>query len=127
MPVSTCASSGVRCFPKPVAGRIPVVLGGNGDRALERVAGFGDGWYGFNVAIDEVPAPGGSPGRGRAPRPQRGVVADRGLPDGRHAVGRARLEELGVHEVVVVGSPPPAAGAAAAWVEDLAGRWGVAG
>ena len=46
----------VRCFPKPVRRSVPVVLGGNGERALERVARRGDGWYGFNLTLDEVPA-----------------------------------------------------------------------
>ena len=40
----------VRVNPKPVRGRrIPVVVGGNSDAALRRVAMFGDGWYGFNL------------------------------------------------------------------------------
>ena len=40
----------VRVNPKPVADRrIPVVLGGNSDAALRRVAAWGDGWYGFNL------------------------------------------------------------------------------
>src|SRR5258708_1045052 len=40
----------VRVNPKPVRdGRIPIVLGGNSDAALRRVAEWGDGWYGFNV------------------------------------------------------------------------------
>jgi alkanesulfonate monooxygenase SsuD/methylene tetrahydromethanopterin reductase-like flavin-dependent oxidoreductase (luciferase family) len=39
---------GIRVHPKPErpAG-VPVYFGGNGDRALERVAAHGDGWYGF--------------------------------------------------------------------------------
>ena len=40
----------VRVNPKPARdGRMPIVLGGNGDAALRRVAEWGDGWYGFNV------------------------------------------------------------------------------
>ena len=40
----------VRVNPKPGADRrIPVVLGGNSDAALRRVAAWGDGWYGFNL------------------------------------------------------------------------------
>src|SRR5580693_1873410 len=43
----------VRVNPKPVrARRIPVVVGGNSDAALKRVAAFGDGWYGFNLTVD---------------------------------------------------------------------------
>ena len=41
---------GIRVYPKPVARRrLPVVVGGNSDAALRRVAAIGDGWYGFNV------------------------------------------------------------------------------
>ena len=41
----------VRVNPKPADGRsIPIVLGGNSDAALRRVAAWGDGWYGFNLA-----------------------------------------------------------------------------
>src|SRR3954451_21329310 len=40
----------IRVNPKPVRDRrIPVVLGGNSDAALRRVAAWGDGWYGFNL------------------------------------------------------------------------------
>src|SRR6478735_61205 len=40
----------VRVNPKPFdGGSIPIVLGGNSDAALRRVAGWGDGWYGFNL------------------------------------------------------------------------------
>src|SRR5690349_13630297 len=39
----------VRINPKPVEGRVPVVVGGNSDAALRRVAQWGDGWYGFNL------------------------------------------------------------------------------
>ncbi len=40
----------VRVNPKPARGGIPIVLGGNSDPALRRVAAWGDGWYGFNLA-----------------------------------------------------------------------------
>jgi probable F420-dependent oxidoreductase len=39
----------VRVNPKPAAGGVPVVVGGNSDSALRRVASWGDGWYGFNL------------------------------------------------------------------------------
>ena len=40
----------IRVNPKPVRDRrIPVVVGGNSDAALRRVAAWGDGWYGFNL------------------------------------------------------------------------------
>lgn len=42
--------AGIRVNPKPVRDRqIPVVVGGNSDLALRRVAAWGDGWYGFNL------------------------------------------------------------------------------
>src|SRR3954449_11607157 len=46
----------VRVNPKPVHNRrIPIVLGGNSDAALRRVAAWGDGWYGFNLdSVDSV-------------------------------------------------------------------------
>ena len=34
--------------PRPLDGKgIPIILGGNSDAALRRVARWGDGWYGF--------------------------------------------------------------------------------
>lgn len=39
----------IRVNPKPARGRIPIVVGGNSDAALRRVATWGDGWYGFNL------------------------------------------------------------------------------
>ena len=40
----------IRVNPKPVRDRrIPIVVGGNSDPALRRVAEWGDGWYGFNL------------------------------------------------------------------------------
>src|SRR5262245_54277754 len=46
----------IRVNPKPFGRRqIPVILGGNSDAALRRVAAWGDGWYGFNVdGVGEV-------------------------------------------------------------------------
>src|ERR1700728_2535059 len=58
----------VRVNPKPVGGRrIPVVVGGNSDGALARVAAFGDGWYGFSLpsaAVAGRVAALAGPGRG---------------------------------------------------------------
>ena len=44
----------VRSHPKPQSGRIPIMLGGNSDAALRRVAAYGDGWYGFNLSREEI-------------------------------------------------------------------------
>jgi probable F420-dependent oxidoreductase len=116
----------VRCFPKPVQGTIPIVLGGNSDRALERVATYGDGWYGFNVPLDEL---GGRLETLRACCERRGRPASAlriavALVDAVPADVPA-LEALGVNEVVLVEAPPPDAVDAAAWVEALARRWDV--
>ena len=116
----------MRCFPKPVGRSIPVVLGGNGGRALERVARYGDGWYGFNLTLDEVPARletlrAAAERHRRSAEPLRVAVS---LTDATPS-DLPRLVSLGVDEVVLVGSPPPAPGDAPAWVKELARRWGV--
>lgn len=117
----------VRVNPKPFGGRaVPIVVGGNSDAALGRVAGWGDGWYGFNLdGVDGVRERLQMLARrcdeaGRDRRELRVAVALRdpgpGDPD--------RLAEMGVDELVVVDSPPAHAGAAADWVAGLAHRWG---
>jgi probable F420-dependent oxidoreductase len=116
----------VRVNPKPLAAQgIPIVVGGNSDAALRRVAAWGDGWYGFNLA--DVPAVAeritylhrqcGE--RGRDPRELRVCVALRDLRVG--DVGA--LAELGVDELVVVDGPPPDPRIAAEWVSALADHW----
>ena len=49
----------MRVNPKPVHDRrIPIVLGGNSDAALRRVAAWRDGWYGFNLeSVDPAHLP----------------------------------------------------------------------
>lgn len=44
------------CFPKPVRGDIPILIGGESDLALERVARHGDGWIAFKLSPEEAPA-----------------------------------------------------------------------
>ena len=117
----------VRSYPKPHDGAsIPVVLGGNSDEALTRVAEYGDGWYGFNLAVDEV---------------EERIVAlsqlcrqrDRDIATVDIAVSTRdgtpqdleHLEHLGVDQLVVVESPPDGPEAAADWVADLTARWRV--
>ena len=117
----------VRSYPKPQSGSsIPVVLGGTSDAALTRVADYGDGWYGFNLAIDEV-------------EERIGVLAqlcrqrNKDIAEYDIAVSTREgtpqdleeLERLGVDQVVVVESPPDGPEAAADWVAELAARWGV--
>jgi alkanesulfonate monooxygenase SsuD/methylene tetrahydromethanopterin reductase-like flavin-dependent oxidoreductase (luciferase family) len=44
------AFDAVMVNPKPVPDSgIPIMVGGNSDAALQRVAAWGDGWYGFNL------------------------------------------------------------------------------
>ncbi|HXP58306.1 MAG TPA: LLM class F420-dependent oxidoreductase [Streptosporangiaceae bacterium] len=115
----------VRVNPKPVRDRrIPVVVGGNSDAALQRVAAFGDGWYGFNLTTGEaLERTGALAGRcrqaGRRPSELSVAVA---LTDGRPAV-LPELARAGVTELVLVDSPPADPVAAAAWVQDLAAQW----
>lgn len=116
----------VRCFPKPHQGPIPILLGGNSDAALSRVARYGDGWYGFNVATEDL-----------AERLDRLAVACReagrdarelylavALADGDPS-SLDPLAALGVSELVLVASPPETPEAATAWVAELARHWGV--
>jgi len=123
----------VRSYPKPVRDRqIPVILGGNGDKALDRVAACADGWYGFNVAADSVAdriavladsarrrgRPSGPPG-GPPGGPPSVAVA---VPD----CSPADLPELaaaGVDELVLVSSPPSDPAEVPGWIGDLAARW----
>jgi probable F420-dependent oxidoreductase len=115
----------VRLYPKPVGGRaIPVIVGGTTDAALRRVASIGDGWYGFNLAADEVPErlsvlAEQCRERGRDVRHLSVAVA---LSDGDPAL-LPELAAAGVTELVVVAEPPAEPRAAADWVDQLAARW----
>jgi probable F420-dependent oxidoreductase len=115
----------VRVNPKPVRRRrIPVVLGGNSDAALRRVASFGDGWYGFNLTAAATAERIATLERfcereGRARSELSVAVA---LTDGDPSMVPS-LAEAGVTELVLVGAPPAEPAAAAAWVADLAARW----
>jgi probable F420-dependent oxidoreductase len=117
----------VRVNPKPVGGRrIPIVIGGNSDASLGRVAAFGDGWYGFNLPVtavaERVAALAGLCGeRGRSLRELSVAVA---LADGSPAL-LPDLAEVGVTEFVVVATPPADPAAASDWVRELAAQWGV--
>jgi alkanesulfonate monooxygenase SsuD/methylene tetrahydromethanopterin reductase-like flavin-dependent oxidoreductase (luciferase family) len=109
-----------------VRGTIPVILGGNSDRALERVASYGDGWYGFNVPLRELPGHLDAL-RVHCERRRRPAFALRiaVAPADAGPADLPSLEALGVSEVVLVEAPPPNADDAAAWVEELARRWDV--
>jgi probable F420-dependent oxidoreductase len=118
----------VRVNPKPVrGGRIPVVVGGNSDAALGRVAAFGDGWYGFNLPASAVAGRVAALAeqcqhRGRSLRELSVAVA---VTDGSPAL-LPELAKAGVTELVVVGTPPADPAAAATWVAELAAHWGTA-
>jgi|ERR1700712_4652797 probable F420-dependent oxidoreductase len=116
----------VRVNPKPHRdGRVPIVLGGNSDAALRRVADWGDGWYGFNVdgtaaAAQHVATIREScEERGRDWTSLRLAVA---LIDPRPSDVDG-LAELGVDELVLVAGPPDDAEAATEWVAELAAQW----
>jgi alkanesulfonate monooxygenase SsuD/methylene tetrahydromethanopterin reductase-like flavin-dependent oxidoreductase (luciferase family) len=97
----------VRVNPKPVRGRrIPVIVGGNSDAALGRVAAFGDGWYGFNLtaaaAAERIAALAGQCQRqGRSVSELSVAVA---LTDGDPGM-RPELARAGVTELVIVRCP----------------------
>lgn len=116
----------IRVNPKPVRDRrIPVVLGGNSDVALRRVASWGDGWYGFNLED------------AAAVRDRLRVLAQLCAESGRErseirvAVALANpragdvdaLAKLGVDELVLVQSPPDDPQAVSGWVTALAEQW----
>ena len=112
--------------PTPIQIRaIPIVLGGNSDAALRRVASWGDGWYGFN--LDSVDAAAERVDflrqlcseQGRDPADLTLAVALRELNPG----DVPSLAALGIDELVIVEGPPEDARVAADWVGALADRW----
>lgn len=115
----------IRVNPKPVRARIPIVVGGNSDAALERVAAWGDGWYGFN--LDDVAAVRDRVGKLEQLCGQSG--RDRGRLRLSVALRESRVDdvgalaEAGVDELVLVEAPPEQPGAAAEWVAALAQKW----
>jgi probable F420-dependent oxidoreductase len=112
----------VRVHPHPAAGSVPVIVGGNGDAALARVARCGDGWYGFN--LDGVAAVADRMAELR----RRCEEAGRDFADLHCAVAlqapaegdAAALADLGVDELVIVASPPEDPTAVDAWAVGLA-------
>lgn len=115
----------IRVNPKPVRERrIPVVLGGNSEAAMRRIAAWGDGWYGFN--LPDVGAVADATRRlgllcaeaGRGDRPDIAVA----LRDPRPA-DVTGLAAAGVDELVLVASPPEDPAAVPDWTAALAQRW----
>lgn len=97
-------------FPKPVqTGGVPILVGGNSDAALRRIARCGDGWQGWKLSVDEV--------RERmstmrsmvedAGRSWSEITCNVGIPfhGDLHELAdyRDALEDLGVHELVIAG------------------------
>jgi probable F420-dependent oxidoreductase len=116
----------IRMNPKPIRDRrIPVVLGGNSDPALRRVAAWADGWYGFNLdgvaavreRIDTLEQLCADSGRDRAELRLSVALVSAQVGD----VGA--LAELGVDELVLVEAPPEDPDAATDWVSTLADKW----
>ena len=118
--------SAIRVNPKPFRdGRIPVVLGGNSEAALRRVAQWGDGWYGFNLhdvddaalKLDTLQRLCREAGRDRGELRLAVALRDPQPADA------GRLTELGVDELVLVASPPEDPAQAGDWVGGLAADW----
>ncbi len=119
----------VRVNPKPARNRrVPVIFGGNSDAALRRVAAHGDGWYGFNLAKDEVPDRIGTLRRHCEDegRPLHELQAAVALTDG-EPDDVPELAEMGVTELVLIAAPPDDPSLATTWVHDLATRWNLPG
>jgi probable F420-dependent oxidoreductase len=116
----------VRVNPKPPRDRrIPIVLGGNSDIALRRVAAWADGWYGLGLeSVDAV-----------AERVAflRAQCAEHGRSlDGLRLVVSLRelrprdvppLAALGIDELTLVEGPPENAHVAPDWVSARADHW----
>jgi probable F420-dependent oxidoreductase len=113
----------IRVNPKPVRRRIPVVVGGTTDAALRRIAGWGDGWYGFNLRdVAEVRERVGTLQRlcAEAGRERVDVAVALRDPD---PADLPELAAAGVDELVIVAGPPKDPGEAAEWVATLGERW----
>jgi probable F420-dependent oxidoreductase len=116
----------IRVNPKPLDGKaIPIVLGGNSDAALRRVARWGDGWYGFNLD--------GAAEAAQRVRYLRACCEESGrdIADLLVAVALrdpdpadlAALADAGIDELVILEGPPSDPQEAATWVTALADRW----
>jgi probable F420-dependent oxidoreductase len=112
--------------PKPFTDRgVPIILGGNSDAALQRVADWADGWYGFNLASVDAVHERLEFLNSACERSQRNRDALRIAV----AVAAAKpadvdaLAELGVDELVLVEAPPADADLVADWIAGLAARW----
>jgi probable F420-dependent oxidoreductase len=116
----------VRVNPKQVRGRaIPIIIGGNSDAALRRVAALGNGWYGFNLGgVDAVreriaTLSGMCEERGRDIRELRVSVALES-PEPNDV---ARLSAIGIDELVLVAAPPADPRDVSGWISEMANQW----
>ncbi|WP_280510626.1 LLM class F420-dependent oxidoreductase [Nocardia farcinica] len=113
----------IRVNPKPDQPTIPVMLGGNSDPALRRVAEWGDGWYGFGLdgvgaaaeRLDTLTRLCEEAGR------DRGELVIAVALRSPTAADRQALADLSVDELVLVESPPETG--VEAWVDQLADQW----
>lgn len=115
----------IRVNPKPVQTELPIVLGGNSDRALARVAAWADGWYGFNLDGTDAVADRLAMLRVRCSEAGR-AVEDLHVAVAMRApsvTDRAVLADLGVSELVIVDTPPSAAAGVPRWLDVLGERW----
>jgi probable F420-dependent oxidoreductase len=114
-------------YPKPPQGaKVPVIFGGESNPALRRVAEYGDGWYGFNLD------PAGAKERiakleqllkqnGRKLSDVELIVSPylkRIAPD-----DLKRYRDLGVSEVVMLGSQDRGESEIDKYIEQLAREW----
>lgn len=113
----------VRVNPKPVQNRrVPIIVGGNSDAALRRVVSWADGWYGFGLADVTAAADRVTLIRrrcreiGRDPSELRLAVALQKLC----RTDVQALTEMGIDELVIVGTPPDDVASVPDWVAGLA-------
>ena len=114
----------IRVHPKPLERRIPIIVGGNSGAALARVGSYGDGWYGFNLPVAEVPEKVAElTDQCRAHGRHVGELAIAVAPADAEPTDLAELARVGVTELVVVATPPDDPGEVSTWAADLARRW----
>ena len=117
---------GIRVNPKPFQGRsIPIIVGGNSDAALNRVAAWADGWYGFNLDGPEDVAARLAylDGQCRENDRDRGSVYCAVALRNPRVSDVPELVDLGVDELVLVESPSPGPDRVREQIFRLADEW----
>ena len=110
------------CWPKPIQKpHHPVLVGGNGERVLDRVVAFGDEWMpnrapGLRERIEELNRLAEEAGRGPIPVTLSGAKPDRKLIE--------RGEEAGVHRCTFYIAPADA-GETERQLDELASKLGL--